>query len=174
MTEACVYIGLGSNIEPESNIPRALELLARGLRLTALSTFYRTEPVGPPGQPFFFNGVACGLTSRPPRPLKFEFLRAIEAQLGRQREAGGKYLPRSIDLDILVYGDLAVREPDLVIPDPDLDRRPFLAAALLELAPDLVLPGARTPLRLAQPGGMLEPLTEFSQRLRERFITSKL
>jgi dihydroneopterin aldolase/2-amino-4-hydroxy-6-hydroxymethyldihydropteridine diphosphokinase len=155
-----VYIGLGSNVSPEANIPRALELLAKEVRLGALSTFYRTLPVGPAGQPSFVNGVAQVRTDLPPRPLKFEVLRGIEARLGRRR-GPDKYAPRTIDLDILLYGDMIVKEPDLVLPDPDLRTRPFLAAALLELAPGLVSAA------IGSPG---EPLAEFSQRLKERFI----
>jgi 2-amino-4-hydroxy-6-hydroxymethyldihydropteridine diphosphokinase len=154
------YIGLGSNVSPQANIPRALELLSQAVRLSALSTFYRTAPVGPSGQPPFVNGVAQVRTDLPPRPLKFEVLRRIEAALGRRR-GPDKYAPRPIDLDVLLYGDLIVDEPDLVLPDPDLRTRPFLAAALLELAPAMVLPVA------GSPG---EPLAEFSRGLRERFI----
>ena len=154
------YVGLGSNLSPEANIPRALESLAKGVRLDALSTFRRTAPVGPAGQPPFVNGVARIRTDLAPRPFKFEVLRGIEARLGRRRGAD-KYAPRPIDLDLLLYGDLVVSEPDLVLPDPELRTRPFLAAALLELAPGLVLPVA------GSPG---EPLAEFSQRLKERFI----
>ena len=155
-----VYVGIGSNLSPEANIPAALELLAQAVRLSALSTFYRTAPVGPAGQPAFINGVAEVHTDLPPRSLKFEVLRGIEAQLGRGR-GPDKYAPRTIDLDILIYGDLAVREPDLVLPDPDLRERPFLAAALRELAPKLAPQSA---------GSAGEPLAAFSQKLKERFL----
>ena len=155
-----VYISLGSNIAPEANITRALELLAKAVRLSALSTFYRTVLVGPAGQPSFVNGVAEVRTDLGPRPLKFEVLRGIETALGRRR-GPDKYAPRPIDLDLLLYGDLVVREPDLVLPDPDLRERLFLAAALRELAPGLAPPGA------GSPG---EALAEFSKRLKERFI----
>ncbi|MCX5795294.1 MAG: 2-amino-4-hydroxy-6-hydroxymethyldihydropteridine diphosphokinase [Elusimicrobia bacterium] len=158
MTQA--YIGLGSNMEPEASIPKALELLARQVRLEGLSTFRRTAPVGPAGQPEFVNGVARVSTDLPPRSLKFEVLRGIEAALGRRR-GPDQYAPRTIDLDLLLYGDLVSDEPDLVLPDPDLRTRPFLAAALLELAPGLVKAVA------GSPG---EPMTDFSQRLKERFI----
>jgi 2-amino-4-hydroxy-6-hydroxymethyldihydropteridine diphosphokinase len=155
-----VYIGLGSNISPEANIARALELLSREVRLGALSTFYRTEPVGPAGQPPFVNGVAQVSTELPPRPLKFEVLRGIEDRMGRRR-GPDRYAPRTIDLDVLLHGDMVVNEPGMVLPDPDLRTRPFLAAALLELAPGLVLPVS------GWPG---EPLADFSRRLQERFI----
>ncbi|MDD5628879.1 MAG: 2-amino-4-hydroxy-6-hydroxymethyldihydropteridine diphosphokinase [Elusimicrobia bacterium] len=154
------YISLGSNLSPEANIPKALELLAKKVRLHGLSTFYRTEPVGPAGQPLFVNGVAAVRTELAPRALKFQVLRGIEAELGRRR-GPDRYAPRPIDLDILIYGDLAVDEPDLVLPDPDLRTRPFLAAALRELAPGLAPPPA------GSPG---EALPELSRSLKERFI----
>jgi 2-amino-4-hydroxy-6-hydroxymethyldihydropteridine diphosphokinase len=137
-----------------------LERLAESVELTGISSFYRTAPVGPAGQPPFLNGVAQVRTDISPRALKFEVLRPIEAALGRRR-GPDKYAPRPIDLDILLYGDLVVSEPDLVLPDPDLCERTFLAAALRELAPGLVPPISGTPG---------EPLAEFSRRIRERFI----
>lgn len=155
------YVSLGSNIEPEANIPRALELLAGKVRLGGLSTFYRTEPVGPEGQPPFINGVAQVATDLPPRALKFDVLRAIEAALGRQR-GPDRYAPRPIDLDLLVYGDFNVDEPDLVLPDPDLTERPYLAAALADLDPELA------PAFDGSPG---VPLLDFSSRLKERFLS---
>ncbi|MBI5242021.1 MAG: 2-amino-4-hydroxy-6-hydroxymethyldihydropteridine diphosphokinase [Elusimicrobia bacterium] len=155
------YISLGSNVEPEANIPKALELLAAQVRLQGLSTFYRTEPVGPEGQPDFINGVAQVRTDLPPRALKFDVLRPIEAALGRQR-GPDRYAPRPIDLDLLVCGDFAMDEPDLVLPDPALNERPFLAAALADLDPVLA------PAVDGTPG---EPLLDFSRRLKERFLT---
>src|SRR3989339_784274 len=88
-----VYVGVGSNIEPEANIERALGLLARRTVLTGLSTFYRTAPVGPAGQPAFVNGVAGLRANLPARELKFSVLRGIEADLGRKHSAANKYLP---------------------------------------------------------------------------------
>lgn len=154
------YISLGSNVEPEANIPRALEQLSARARLQGLSTFYRTPPVGPAGQPAFINGVAQVATDLPPRALKFDVLRAIEAALGRQR-GPDRYAPRPIDLDLLVYGDFNVDEPGLVLPDPDLAERPYLAAALAELGLDL------TPAADGSPG---EPLADLTRSLKERFL----
>ncbi len=164
------YIAVGSNIEPEQNILKALERLQQKATVAEVSTFYRTEPLGRPEQPDFLNGVWKILTPWPPRTLKFEVLRPIEAALGRVRSED-RYAPRTIDLDILLYGDAVIREPDLEIPDPDLRRRPFLAAAVLELAPELLLPDTGQALRElagAEVTTRLNPALEFTQLLRDR------
>lgn len=133
------YVGVGSNLEPEANILSALTLLmAEGLK--RVSTVYRTEPVGAPGQPYFYNCVAELYTQRPPLELKYEALRKIEERLGRRRN-GDKYSPRQIDLDLIWYGSLEVTSDGLILPDPDIYERAFLAIPLLELAPDIMLPG---------------------------------
>jgi 2-amino-4-hydroxy-6-hydroxymethyldihydropteridine diphosphokinase len=139
------YIAVGSNVESEKNIPRALERLRRRVRVTASSSFSRTAPVGPADQPPFLNGVWKIVTTASPRSLKYEVLRSIETELGRHRTED-RYAPRPIDLDILLFGDAVIDEPDLRIPDPDILERPFLAGALLELDPDLVLPDRGKPL----------------------------
>ncbi|MFA6030250.1 MAG: 2-amino-4-hydroxy-6-hydroxymethyldihydropteridine diphosphokinase [Elusimicrobiota bacterium] len=168
-TEA--FIGIGSNVGPEENIPRAVAALAVELRLTGLSTFYRTAPVGPAGQPAFVNGVARVRTELSPRDLKSRVLRGIETRLGRVRDED-RYRPRPIDLDLLLCGDEVVREEGLSLPDPDLRERPYLAAALLELSPDLRLPDdgkALARLIGEREREVLEPLPEFSKRLKDRF-----
>ena len=132
------YIAVGSNIQPEANIPAALDKLMSCVRVTASSTFYHTAALQRPGGPEFLNGVWQIETDLDARALKFTVLRRIEEELGRTRTAD-RYAPRTIDLDLLVYGSAAINEPDLRVPDPDIRSRPFLAAALLELAPELVL-----------------------------------
>jgi len=126
------FIAVGSNIEPEHHIRLALEQLARHVTITGLSTFYRTPPLHRPEQPTFINGVVRIETAIPARALKFEVLRTVESRLGRVRTVD-KYAPRTIDLDIVLYGSQVIAEPDLRIPDPDLRARPFLAVPLLEL-----------------------------------------
>lgn len=165
------YIGIGSNVEPEVNIPRALELLAERARLRAISTFYRTAALDRPGQPDFLNGACRIETDLDPRRLKFETLRDIEARLGRRRTAD-KYGPCTIDLDVLLYGRRVCDEPDLRIPDPDIRARPFVAAPLLELAPDAVLPDTGEPLAGIEAARALDRLTpdlEFTREVRQRF-----
>jgi 2-amino-4-hydroxy-6-hydroxymethyldihydropteridine diphosphokinase len=158
------YVAVGSNIEPRRNVPAAVEMLCRQVEVCGVSTFYRTPAVGPDGQPRavrpdsrragdedFLNGVLAVRTARPARELKFQVLRAIEDRLARVRSAD-KYAPRTIDLDVVLYGQAVIDEPDLRIPARDLDR-PFVALPLLELAPDLVLPRTRQVLACLWPGG---------------------
>ena len=165
-----VFVGVGSNIDPEANVPRALGRLAEEVRLTAVSTFYRTEPNGRPEQATFLNGVVRLETDRSAHRLKRDVLRAIEADLGRVR-TGDAYAARTIDLDILLFDDAIIRNAELCIPDPDIRRRVFVAAPLLELAPGLVLPGAGEPLASAaclSDSAALVPVQDFTNALRER------
>jgi 2-amino-4-hydroxy-6-hydroxymethyldihydropteridine diphosphokinase len=136
---ANVFIAIGSNIEPERNIARGLELLNRRVRLQKLSTIYRTMPQGRPGQAPYLNGVCAVKTSILPRLLKFAVLREIEHAVGRTRSRD-KYASRELDLDILIYDTLISEQDGLRLPDPDIRTRLFVAAPLLELSPDLVLP----------------------------------
>ena len=171
MPRVDAYIGVGSNVEPEAHIVRALDILDRHVRIVAVSSFYRTEPIGPPGQPPFVNGVIRIITSILPRALKFDILRAVEAELGRVRPVANRYLPRPIDLDLLLYGGLVVREADLTLPDPDLRTRPFLVRAVLELEPALVLPDTGLPLRSVSVEDTSRPvdLPELTADLKARF-----
>ncbi len=165
------YVAVGSNIEPQENVARALELLSRSVQIDAVSTFYWTEPVGRADQPAYLNGVVQLQTSIPPRVLKFEVLRAVEADLGRIR-TDDKYAPRAIDLDILLYGRVVIDQPDLKLPDPDIWSRPFLAKALADLAPDLEMPGTVTKpaelLSMRQHGSLVEA-PEITNELKARF-----
>ena len=107
-------------------------------------------------------------TELDPLMLKLTVLRAIESALGRQR-TGDKYADRTLDLDLVLYGDLVSSSPELVLPDPELAQRPFLAFPLLELDPELRLPGSRVPLHqlvAALGSSDLQPLVEYTERLR--------
>ena len=139
MPVAVAYVGVGGNLAPETNIAAALELLARELRVTGISTFYRCEAVGRPEQPPFLNGACRVETDLEPRALKFDVMRAVEARVGRSRSVD-KFAPRTVDLDVLWFADRVVEEDGLSLPDPDIRTRPFVAVPLLELAPDLVFP----------------------------------
>ena len=164
------FIGVGSNIDPKSNIREALIRLAERVEIRALSTFYRSQPVGPPGQPSFVNGVVAADTDLPPLAVKRDVLRQVEAELGRVRTTD-KYAPRLIDLDLLIYDDMVVAEAGLVLPDREIVSRPFLAVPLGELAPELELPGdGRTMRELAQgfAGHTMTPLADYTQGLKER------
>ena len=164
---AQVFVGVGSNIEPESNILCAAALLKQQVNVCAVSPFYLTDPIGPPGSGPFYNGCLEIETDIPPRKLKFEVLRPIETALGRRRTED-KYAPRTIDLDILLYDDRVIEEPDLKIPDPDITRRPFVAIPLLELAPELAMPDTGTKLAeivLDLPGASMRLIPNFTSRL---------
>jgi 2-amino-4-hydroxy-6-hydroxymethyldihydropteridine diphosphokinase len=130
------YVGLGANLgEREQTILRAAELL--GAR--RLSPLHETEPWGVRDQPHFVNAVAELETALEPRDLLEELL-WVEGELGRVRD-GTRWGPRTIDLDLLVYGDRIVDEPGLTVPHPRLAERLFVLEPLAELAPALVVPG---------------------------------
>lgn len=169
---SCVYVGVGSNIAPEKNIVLALDALRRATTVTGLSTFYWSTALERPAQPRFLNGVVRIETSVAPRHLKFDVLRRIEQDLARVR-TDDRHAARTIDLDILLYGREIVSEPDLIIPDPDIALRPFLAVPLLDLDPGLILPGTATRLSSQiTPGASsgLEPAPAFTERLRTRCV----
>jgi 2-amino-4-hydroxy-6-hydroxymethyldihydropteridine diphosphokinase len=133
------YLGLGSNIgDREAQIKRAAELVGA----QRLSTIVETEPWGYEAQPKFLNAVAEVETSLEPRELLDQLL-DVERQLGRER-IGPRWGPRTIDLDLLVYGDLMLDEPGLTVPHPELAQRLFVLEPLAELAPSLEIPGLGT------------------------------
>jgi 2-amino-4-hydroxy-6-hydroxymethyldihydropteridine diphosphokinase len=139
------YVGLGANLgDRERMIRRALELLDAedGIELIAVSTLRETDPVGYADQPPFLNGAAVVDTELAPREL-LERLLAIERELGRVRAEGPRYGARTIDLDLLLYGDLVVDETGLTVPHPRLAERRFALEPLHELDPDLRLPDGR-------------------------------
>ncbi len=139
---AIAYIGLGSNLgEREGLLRRALEQLdaTPGIRLLATSRFRETDPVGFTEQPQFLNAAARVETTLSPREL-LDMLLGIETALGRTRD-GPRFGPRTLDLDLLLYGDEQLAEPGLTIPHPRLAERAFVLEPLVELAPGLVVPG---------------------------------
>ena len=169
---ARAFISIGSNIDPETNVRSAILGLASTERVTAISTVYRTEPVGPPGQPWFYNCVVEIETALAPRELKFRLLRSIESNLGRTR-GSDKFAARTIDLDLLLWDELMMITPDLVLPDPDIPQRPFLTIPLQELAPGLVLPGSGLTIQEAaaslSPSTMM-PLKAYTEQLRKELL----
>lgn len=143
------YLGLGANLgDRADNLRRAVALLAAtpGIRLRRLSSVYETEPVGYRDQPRFLNQVAEVETDLAPQAL-LACARAVEAALGRTR--GVRWGPRTMDVDILLYDEVSLAEPDLVLPHPRLTERAFVLVPLAEIAPALVLPGGRTAAELA-------------------------
>jgi 2-amino-4-hydroxy-6-hydroxymethyldihydropteridine diphosphokinase len=137
-----VYVGVGSNLgDREGTIRRAVERLRDEPEIDVLrvSSLIETEPWGYEDQPRFLNGALELRTSLPPRRL-LDVLLAVERTLGRTRDAV-RYGPRTIDLDLLLFGQKQIREPGLTVPHPRLHERAFALAPLQELDPDLVIPG---------------------------------
>lgn len=141
-------MGLGSNLgEREATLWKALEGLGatEGIEVVAVSSFRETDPVGVVDQPRFVNGAAALETSLRPREL-LERLLDVERSLGRDRAVEERWGPRTLDLDLLLYGGETIDEPGLEVPHPRLAERAFVLEPLLELDPDLRLPDGR-PLR---------------------------
>lgn len=137
-----VYIGLGSNLgDREATIRRALELLEAGgdIHVRVVSSLRETDPVGYQDQPRFLNGAAALLTDLAPVAL-LERLHEVERELGRQR-SGPRFGPRTIDLDLLLYGGEQLEEAGLEIPHPRLAERRFVLEPLAELDESLEVPG---------------------------------
>jgi 2-amino-4-hydroxy-6-hydroxymethyldihydropteridine diphosphokinase len=137
------YVGVGSNLgKPREAIAAALDLLRAeaGIEVVAVSSLFETEPVGYLNQPRFLNGAAALETELPPREL-LERLLQVERRLGRVRGEGPRFGPRTIDLDLLLYGDEIVEEPGLTVPHPRLHERRFALEPLAELDPALEIPG---------------------------------
>jgi 2-amino-4-hydroxy-6-hydroxymethyldihydropteridine diphosphokinase len=135
------FIALGANLgDPVATVNAAI-LALRELPQTefiAASSLYRTAPVGLKHQPDFINAVV-EVIAVSPAPTFLETLFAIEARFGRQRSV--KNAPRTLDLDLLLYGDAVSDDPQLTLPHPRLHERAFVLAPLAEIAPQLRIPG---------------------------------
>lgn len=140
MTRA--YVGLGANLgDRERTLREAVDALAAedGIEVLAVSTLRDTDPVGVGDQPHYLNGAAELETTLTAREL-LEALLALEQRFGRVR-VPGEHGPRTLDLDLLLYGDEELDEPGLTLPHPRLHERAFVLEPLAELAPGLVVPG---------------------------------
>ncbi|MFC6670723.1 2-amino-4-hydroxy-6-hydroxymethyldihydropteridine diphosphokinase [Marinobacterium aestuariivivens] len=134
------YIGLGSNLDnPRGHVERALQQLADlpDTRLFGHSSLYRSDPVGPPGQPDYVNAVA-GLDTTLEAHALLDELQALEQRHQRVRQE--RWGPRTLDLDLLLYGDKRIDSARLQVPHPYLCQRNFVLWPLAELAPELHLP----------------------------------
>lgn len=156
-----VYIGLGSNLaEPLRQLQGALKALAQlpHTVLAGCSSFYSSDPLGPPDQPRYVNAVAALDTTLEPLHL-LDALQAIELDQGRERK-DERWGPRTLDLDILVFGQRLLNEPRLQVPHYHMHARPFVLYPLAELAPTLQLADGRqlTDLLAACPFEGLERL----------------
>jgi 2-amino-4-hydroxy-6-hydroxymethyldihydropteridine diphosphokinase len=125
---------LGSNIEPEANLPAAVRLLAQMTRVVAVSRVWETAPLGVTSQANFLNAAVVIETDLIAPVLKHEVLEAIERQLGRVRQAD-KNAPRPIDLDIMLFNEDILDLGQRHIPDPEIVERDFVAIPLAEIAP---------------------------------------
>ncbi len=131
-----VFLGLGSNLgEREGTLRLACsELQAGGFALVSSSSLYLTEPVGGPPQGWYLNAVVEGRTALGPRAL---LGLALSAERTRGRVRAFRNAPRTLDVDLLLYGEACTREPDLTLPHPRLHERRFVLVPLTEIAPDL-------------------------------------
>lgn len=146
MTRA--FVGLGSNLEdPARQLDVALAALSslQASRLLACSPRYWTEPVGDPDQPEFLNAAAALETDLEADELLAE-MHVIERDQDRRRDPARPFGPRTIDLDLLMYGTESIETPGLTVPHPRLHERAFVLRPLADLAPELVVPG-RGPIR---------------------------
>lgn len=145
------YLGLGANLgRPACQMAEAISALAAspGLLLQRVSSVYRTSPVGLTDQPDFLNMVIAVRSQLAPEAL-LAATSAVETQLGRLRTV--KNGPRSMDVDILLCGDIVCDRPELTIPHPRLRQRQFVLVPLCEIAPGLVLPGGTPSVQLSDP-----------------------
>jgi 2-amino-4-hydroxy-6-hydroxymethyldihydropteridine diphosphokinase len=135
------FVGLGANLgDPAAQLAAALEAIGRvpNTRMVKTSSLYRTAPIGYATQPDFVNAVAQIETELAPADL-LRALQAIEADAGRARTFPNA--PRTLDLDLLLYDGLTIRERGLEVPHPRMHERAFVLAPLAEIAPDIEIPG---------------------------------
>jgi 2-amino-4-hydroxy-6-hydroxymethyldihydropteridine diphosphokinase len=137
------YIGLGGNVGMVAETLRQATLALDALPDTAVqaaSSLYRTPAWGLEQQPDFVNGVVALETTLTAQQL-LQALLGIELQFGRDRDAGERWGPRTLDLDLLLYADAVLDEPGLRVPHPHLHERAFALVPLLQIAPDILIPG---------------------------------
>ncbi len=166
---AKAFLGVGSNIDPATNVGRALELLVSHAHITAVSTVYLSPAEDRPEQPPYYNCVVEVETEVPPVEFKYTVLRAIEKELGRERTED-KLAPRPIDLDLILYDDIIMEGEALTLPDPQILRRAFLAIPLRELSPELRLPGSGISIAevaASMPDQGIKPLKQYTENLRK-------
>jgi 2-amino-4-hydroxy-6-hydroxymethyldihydropteridine diphosphokinase len=132
---------MGSNIEPRANMDRAATLLLESFPMARFSRVFETEPVGAPEAPWFLNAAAAIATDLGPRELKYDVLRPLESRLGRERSSD-RNAPRTIDLDIAMYGDRVISDSAarLEIPDPNILTTSHIALPLADLEPFMLHP----------------------------------
>lgn len=144
------FVALGSNLgDRRGHLETAVREIAAlpGVSVERVSSFLETEPDGgPAGQPRFLNG-ALSLTSRIGARELLAELQGIETRHGRDRSTETRNGPRTLDLDLVLFGDERIDEPGLCVPHPRMEERLFVLQPMAEIAPDLVLPGCGLPVR---------------------------
>jgi 2-amino-4-hydroxy-6-hydroxymethyldihydropteridine diphosphokinase len=161
------FVALGSNLGDRlANLQEAVDRLGEvaGIRVVRTSRVYETDPVGPP-QPDYLNAAVMVDTLLSARKL-LEACLGVEQAMGRERSE--RWAPRTIDLDVLSYGQEEIDEPGLVVPHPRMHERGFVLVPLLELDPDPALPGGRRVADLRLGPGMLSGVRPFAPALRAR------
>lgn len=136
-----VYIGLGSNLDdPRTQLKKAIVSMEMvpSTCVVKTSSFYRSKPVGPQDQPDYINAVV-ELNTELSAVVLLDYLQAIENEQGRVREQ--KWGPRTLDLDILLYGDETIDDDRLQVPHVEMHKRGFVLIPLQEVAPECVIPG---------------------------------
>ncbi len=154
-----VYIGIGSNIDAKQNISRGVELLHSHFGKVEESPWYETRPFGMEDQGYFCNLVVRIKTERSPEEL-LEVLLTIEKKLNRERSE--KNGPRTIDLDILLYGSDIIDERGLTIPHKEMKKRDFVLVPLLDLDPDIVDPMSQ------------KKFSVIEEKIKEKYIIKKV
>ena len=161
------FVSIGSNLDPEHNLPRAIVRLRQLGRLRGISSVYQNEAIGDRLQPDYLNAAVLLEVDHPPEALRAA-LRSIEAELGRVRTSD-KYAPRTIDLDLSLFSDQILHSPEFQIPDPGITRLPHLAIPLADLAPEYRHPElGETLAQIAdrlRAGSQLVPRADLSQEI---------
>jgi 2-amino-4-hydroxy-6-hydroxymethyldihydropteridine diphosphokinase len=164
------YVGVGSNVDPEKNILAALPRIQSAVEVVAASRFYRNPAFSPDRRklPPFVNGVLKIRTTHTPRDLKYGVLRNIERRVDRRRTRD-RFRPRTLDLDLLVYGNLEVDSEELTLPAPDISVHTFLAVPLAELLPEFCPRKSSPPMKElihALDTGSMVYMESFTERVR--------
>lgn len=168
-----VFIALGSNLEAEKNIIKSMLLLKERVSIISISNFYQSAAVAELREAEdFINGVIEIETGLEPYSLKYEILREVEARIGRVRGRGCSK-DKVIDLDLILYGERRIENRMLKLPDPNIISYPFISIPLLELTPEVIVPGSSSPLssQVDRDWAMkqLKLLSKYSLTLKELF-----
>lgn len=146
MSSVTCYIGLGSNLgDSVANLHSAIDQIAatEGIQLRGVSRFYTSKPMGPKDQPDYVNAVACVKTALP-APVLLQALFVVERAHGRVRDAALRWGPRTLDLDLLLYGAEIIETADLQVPHPGICNRSFVVLPLADLIPGLRFPNGNS------------------------------